>query len=665
MLEFFLVASILLVTVVLISRAAGPRTRGAAVARGWLVRLAALSLVVAVARAAIWYAHSFDAHSQTTYLQSQAPVASREDGYVSSAACQSCHPGHFASWHATYHRTMTQLATSPAVVGDFDNPRVSFDGADYVMFRRGQGYWARLTPPGAGADRAVEMQLVMTTGSHHYQVYWTGEGEDRSLIEFPLAWLIDDQRWVPREAALVMPPHLKQQAVLWNGVCIRCHSTHSQPRIELGSQLADTSATELGISCEACHGPAEAHIRANQNPARRYGQHLASEPDETIINPARLSAERSSQVCGSCHAIASFGQQDWQRGHWNAFQPGQDLEATRHVIRPTQPESLVDLREALQQNPDYLIGHFWRDGMVRVSGREYNGLVESPCYQGGKLSCLSCHSMHTSEPNDQLAAGMESDRACLQCHESFKDKIAAHSHHAADSAGSRCYNCHMPHTNYGLLKAIRSHQVSSPDVAVSLKTGRPNACNQCHLDKSLAWTEKRLVQWYGEHLKVDKSSDDEEKTAASKASLASSLAEREDYQLSALAVMLLRGDAGQRALAAWSMGWPDALAASGNKWQAPYLAQLLEDPYPAVRYIALRSLKRLPGFAEFSADFVASDDERREAHRRALAMWESSSSMRLDQTGAAILIDSAGKLDHEAFERLLKLRDDRDIDIKE
>jgi predicted CXXCH cytochrome family protein len=612
--------------------------------RGWVVRLAALAMVVAVGRAAIWYAHSHDFHAQATYVQSRVPAVTQEHGYVSSAACQSCHPGHFASWHATYHRTMTQPAFGEAVVGDFNEHRVSYDGIDYLLFRRGEGYWARLTPQSAGAGAAQEVQLVMTTGSHHYQVYWVNEGPKRSLIEFPLAWLIADQRWIPREAALVMPPHLKQQAVLWNGICIRCHSTHSQPRMDAGSQLADTTVAELGISCEACHGPAEEHIRANQNPSRRYAQHLGDQGDPTIINPARLSAERSSQVCGQCHAIASFGRQDWWRGHWNAFQPGADLHTTRNVIQPTQEETLADLREALKANPDYLIGHYWRDGMVRVSGREYNGLIESPCYQGGKFSCLSCHSMHASDPNDQLSAGMLSDQACLQCHEDFRDRVAEHSHHAADSAGSRCYNCHMPHTTYGLLKAIRSHQVSNPSVAASVSTGRPNACNQCHLNQGLGWTQEHMAAWYGT-AKVELNEDDE--------------------QLSSIATLLLRGDAGQRALAAWSMGWEEAHTASGDKWQPPFLAQLLDDPYPAVRYIAVRSLRRLPGYETLEFDFVGPQHERQEAQRRALAVWEQSANQRLDQTGPAILIDAAGRLDRATFERLLKLRDDRDIDLKE
>ena len=58
-------------------------------------------------------------------------------------------------------------------------------------------------------------------------------------------------------------------------------------------------------------------------------------------------------------------------------------------------------------------------------------------------------------------------------------------------------------------------------------------------------------------------------------------------------------------------------------------------------------------------------DARQAAHRRAVDLWEQSREQRLDQTGEAILIDADGQLDRAAFERLLKQRDDRDIDLKE
>ena len=46
---------------------------------------------------------------------------------------------------------------------------------------------------------------------------------------------------------------------------------------------------------------------------------------------------------------------------------------------------------------------------------EYNGMAQSACYQNGngKLSCLSCHTMHTADPNFLLKAGMQSNEACF------------------------------------------------------------------------------------------------------------------------------------------------------------------------------------------------------------------------------------------------------------
>src|SRR5262249_13931342 len=150
---------------------------------------------------------------------------------------------------------------------------------------------------------------------------------------------------------------------------------------------------------------------------------------------------------------------------------------------------------------------FWADGMIRVSGREYNGLLDSPCFKDARdeqrmMSCSSCHTMHKT-PEDprsieawadthQISKGMSGNEACLQCHETLRTTLTSHTKHQADSAGSSCYNCHMPYTSYGLLRALRSHQISSPTVAVTVRSGRPNACNLCHLDKTLAWTAQYL-----------------------------------------------------------------------------------------------------------------------------------------------------------------------------
>src|SRR5262245_22910169 len=52
------------------------------------------------------------------------PVQLEEDGYVSSQTCKACHPSQYGTWHASYHRTMTQLATPDAVRANFGGVRV-------------------------------------------------------------------------------------------------------------------------------------------------------------------------------------------------------------------------------------------------------------------------------------------------------------------------------------------------------------------------------------------------------------------------------------------------------------------------------------------------------------------------------------------------------------
>ena len=269
-------------------------------------------------------------------------------------------------------------------------------------------------------------------------------------------------------------------------------------------------------------------------------------------------------------------------------------ESTYVVSRDTVSESPL-FQSWVERNQRTLDEWFWPDGEIRVAGREYNGLLESPCYQGGEFSCISCHSMHGGDPDDQLAANMDGDHACLQCHEKFQQDIEKHTRHPVQSSGSRCYNCHMPHTTYGLLKAVRSHRISNPSISSDLESGRTNACNLCHLDQTLAWTREHLVGWYG---------------------TAEAAVEGDQRTVAAGVLGLLQGDAGSGAILAWHMGWEPAQTASRADWMAPFLARTLDDPYDAVRYIGSRSLGRVPGFANFQYDYLAPPAERRRAVSR-------------------------------------------------
>ena len=583
------------------------------------------------------------------------PLEVRDQGYVSSAACKSCHPNNYATWHGSYHRTMTQLATPENAIAPFDGAELRAEAQSFRLRRRGRELFVEIHDP-ASQPPVTEKRIVLFTGSHHMQLYWFPSGHGRELSLLPFAYLRADARFVPRSAAFIKPPGSPEYWGLetgrWNTNCIHCHAT--QGRVSVTSKVADRESrvAEFGIACEACHGPAAEHVAW-------HNAHKSSEPGApSMVDPSELGGRRSAEVCGQCHGItiektsAAFPVEELlARGH--RFRPGADLEDTRVVARHGD-QAVRDGLIKLSGSPTFWQDSFWSDGMVRVSGREHNGLVESPCARSPKFSCLSCHTLHPGKEDprpiaewadDQLAKGMEGDRACTQCHDKYdaRDRRAAHTHHAPDSSGSRCANCHMPYTTYGLLKAIRSHQVSSPTVQASLATGRPNACNQCHLDRTLAWTADRLAAW----------------THAPRPTLTT-----EQSSIAASVSWLLRGDAGQRALMAWSYGWEAARQSSGSDWLAPYLAQLLVDPYDAVRYIAYRSLRRLPGFNAFRYDFVGPPADRERARRSVIEQWRRAGAAgpRLRE---AILIGRNGRLRQDLVARLLRQRDDHRVRLQE
>jgi predicted CXXCH cytochrome family protein len=611
-----------------------------------------LSALVLLAVASAWSLRSTRSANAEDLFAQTLPREGRPGGYVTSDQCRSCHPSQYDSWHRTYHRTMTQWAGPGSVVGNFSGVTLPWQGKACELERDGDQFRARLplevarpgATRGASTQDTVEERFGMLTGSHHMQVYWVPSRLGNLQAIFPHTYLIADQRWVPFVDTFLRDPNLPPANPSWNRTCINCHSVGGQPRANLQAGVTDTQVGELGIACEACHGPAEAHIVANRNPWRRYRLHLSGQAETTIVNPNRQNSRRASQICGQCHSIRWLPNAADQNENGARYRPGDDLDQSVTVVRPAKLEEQPQLREPLRRDPRFLPDRYWNDGIVRVSGREYNGMIESGCYQRGQLSCLSCHWMHESNPVNQLAPRMDSNAACLQCHTRLANSIQAHTHHGPESAGSQCYNCHMPYTTYGLLKAIRSHYIDSPNVRTSLATGRPNACNLCHLDQTSQWTANYLNQWYNQPA-LD--------------------LQGPDRDVSAAVLLALRGEAGQRALIAWSMGWNPAQEASGSRWLVPYLAQLLEDPYSAVRYIAQRSLKRIPEFSSTAYDFVGSAEQRTSAARQVLERWRRSYPAGTVKAGSQILLAPGGALQLDQFQRLLLSRDDRSMDLQE
>jgi hypothetical protein len=138
----------------------------------------------------------------------------------------------------------------------------------------------------------------------------------------------------------------------------------------------------------------------------------------------------------------------------------------------------------------------------------------------------------------------------------------------------------------------------------------------------------------------------------------------EQEKISAALVWMLKGNAAQRVIAAWHVGWQPAQEVSGTDWLAPFVARLLADPYGVVRYVSARSLRTLPKFADFQYDFLAPPEERTKAANNAVREWEQSSD-RPSRSGAQVLIDADGKVAEPAVQWLLDRRDNRPVTIKE
>jgi hypothetical protein len=598
-----------------------PRTRG----RRWL----AFGMLLTPALALLW-----DGERPVTLGGPRLRAAGTT---VSSGACKACHPAEYASWSRSYHRTMTRPATGANILAPAGRHSVALKQESVVLEHDQDALWITMPDPvalalsTAGPIPTIREQAVLTTGSHHYQAYWVAGARIGELRAAPVVWHIEAERFIPRHDVFLQPPDSPDQLVRWNSNCLVCHSTLAEPRHDDARDTFDTTVTELGIACEACHGAGGLHAGHYADPWARWAARNADEAKH-ITQPEKLSKARASEVCGQCHsyALPKDEAEWWTSGYARSYAPGAALADSRTVIDEAELASGSGVIEASAESL------FWGDGTIRVGGREYNGLSASACFLRGegdsKLGCGDCHQLHGDDPVDQLKPKAHGNGVCNSCHVGFDQP--QHTRHAV---GALCYSCHMPKVSYALYAAQRSHRVDVPSVEVAVQTGRPPACNLCHLDKTLGWTAEQLTQNWG---------------------IPSAAPAVDDR---ALGVKLaLRGDAATRVIVADHLLSAEAVAACGDDFQLPLLATLLADPYSAVRYVAGRELTQAGLLDKKGYDFLGTEEHFRQVASSLLATWAE----RSHRDNAAVL-HPGGTLDAPALANELKHRDDRPIWIAE
>jgi hypothetical protein len=221
--------------------------------------------------------------------------AGRADaGYLESGDCRKCHLANYTSWHRTFHRTMTQEASTQSVRGDFEqNNTFVYQGVRAEMVRENDSHWMSFTDA-AGVKQKFE--VVRTVGSRRIQQYLTKKGD--TWVRLPVAYDLVQDRWMHLNGSFFFPDgtNYNQQVAEWNVNCVFCHNVKAQPNLDWVDRSWNTEVAELGIACGACHGPAGQHAAHAQSPAyalpletKRSGRAAArrGEPREARLRPQR------------------------------------------------------------------------------------------------------------------------------------------------------------------------------------------------------------------------------------------------------------------------------------------------------------------------------------------------------------------------------------------
>jgi predicted CXXCH cytochrome family protein len=435
--------------------------------------------------------------------------------YVGSDKCATCHPAIHESWLATLHTKMIlDPAQDPkAILADLNtlssvitDTKLLYKKTDVVLtigWRYRQRYI--LTDPKTG-------RLVMGAGQWNIP----GQGSTAS-----------DATWQPAAAGED-----------WLKECAGCHTTG----FNLEKATKFTAANyktgkglpfvELGIGCEACHGPGSEHVVPGK-----------STKDNIPVNKSKAL---DAQICGQCHTRgASKDDKGATHQYPLGYAPGGDLrKANWTPVQPTGQDT----------EPNW-----WVDGHAKTDRQQYlewqpskhAAALDTLKKQGGQDSCVVCHSADAFLASQDKAAqpvklaDAKFSITCQTCHdphktstqmfnellrnESYKECTACHNetsggarpikagdlvhepmqemyegkgavgvegkaspHFTANGGQAICVSCHMP----GTAKSADTIATGNRDIAThdwkivmpgKAEKGEPSACSACHInDKASA-----------------------------------------------------------------------------------------------------------------------------------------------------------------------------------
>ena len=406
--------------------------------------------------------------------------------FTGGKACIECHQKEYRLWKGSDHDSAMAVASDTSVRGNFNNAEFTFNGITSKFYKRAGKFFVYTEGPGGIMK---EFQVTHTFGIRPLQQYLI-PFENGKYQGLPIAWNTTEHKWFHMAAMVYKPEDLKpdnwlywtNQAQNWNSMCAECHSTNLQKNYNLESKSYHTTWNDINVNCEACHGPGSLHIEWARLPE------LARPQDNNtglVVKTSKITSRQYVESCAPCHARrSSTGPYDHAHSEFLSYAIPQ---------LPTRPA-------------------YYIDGQFKDEDYEYGSFTQSKMYMKD-VRCGDCHDPHS------LKRKFGGNALCTQCHRA--DEYDTFNHHMHKSKGENgtsfvnkqgrklvagdgnlCRDCHMPGRYYMGIDRRYDHSMRIPRPDLSIQLGTPNACINCHDDKTDQWALQNVNKWYGERKKA-------------------------------------------------------------------------------------------------------------------------------------------------------------------
>lgn len=378
--------------------------------------------------------------------------------FTGDVTCKSCHTKEYMEWQSSHHFMAMQPANDSTVKGDFNNVVFTSDGVSSRFFKKSNQFFINTQ----GEDgKNHDYEIKYTFGFTPLQQY---------LVKFPggrmqvtrASWDTQKKKWFHQYKGQKIPPgdwlHWTGNAQNWNTTCADCHSTDLKKNYALESDTYHTTYSAVNVSCEACHGAGKNHIDYIKKEYQK-GDKIPGSMLQLAKNAGQIA---QINTCAPCHA-------------------------RRTAVSNNKFASAELLDDFIPEIPS--VGSFHADGQVNEEDFIYTSFLQSKMFHAG-VKCSNCHNPHSGK------VVLTANNLCMQCHQK-KYNESSHTFHAANTAGSECISCHMPGKYFMGNDYRHDHGFRVPRPDLSVKYGTPNACNNCHDDKSSRWAADAVSKWYG------------------------------------------------------------------------------------------------------------------------------------------------------------------------